>query len=97
MSPYKIVLSPALQHFRYSVEWLSVICCIYNQIKYCHSSGMGWSILPRAYHFRNSRHVCGINQKEHIFVSLGEIEDETSLNSMQIESFLGKKVSKKIR
>ena len=34
--------------------------------------------------FRNAVHSSGINQKRHILVNLGQIEDETPLASMEI-------------
>ena len=38
----------------------------------------------RKTYFRNAVHSSGMNQKRHILVNLGQIEDETPLASMEI-------------
>ena len=35
-------------------------------------------------YFRKAGHACGMNGKGHILVILGQFEDETFLNNMQI-------------
>ena len=34
--------------------------------------------------FRKTLHACGINEKAHILVDLGQFEDKVLLNSMQV-------------
>ena len=54
------------------------------------------SFAIKAY-FRKAWHVCGMINKGNILISLGQFEDETSLNTMRIWSFWSKKKLKEIQ
>ena len=50
----------------------------------------------RAY-FRKAGHACGMTKIENILITLGQFDDKTPLNRMQIKSFWSKKKLKEIQ
>ena len=94
MSPYKIVSSFALQHLDYLLNRLPATRCIYIQIKCCHSpvgDHLGQGI------YKKVKYAWRINKKGHNLLNMGQNEDQTSLHSMQIESFWVRKSLRKFK
>ena len=70
---------------------------ISNPIKVFLKNVVLWQKHSTRAYFRKAGHACGMDEKGYFLVNLGQLDLETSLNSMQIPSFWSEKLSTKFK